>query len=151
MRAKFVHESISFERGLNPKQVLGIGGFDVYTEWKNFQNRLNRRYLYHLTDPDVIKRNNKLLDAWKKYLEDTFLNRKVSGLMSIGNFDSWGAFHQMETESQIERVELDDPPPYFCLITIEPGHYIETEQGDQDEVWYRPRANGEKESKLYFI
>ena len=33
MRAKSVHESISFERGINPKQSLGIGDYNLIKKW----------------------------------------------------------------------------------------------------------------------
>ena len=146
MRAKFVQESISFQRGENPKKVLGIGGFDPKKEWENLKDIMKINYTF-----TKQKDNDILLKAWKELLEDTFIDRKVSGIMAVGNYDSWGSFHQMETGSQIERIELEEPAPYFALVTIEPGHFVKNTYGDEDEVWYRIRVNGEPENKLYIL
>jgi len=62
MKAKTVNESISFERGSNPKRVLGIGGIIPSKYYEKIQNEAR--------------------ENWKKYLNDTFIGKNVTGIMS---------------------------------------------------------------------
>jgi hypothetical protein len=153
MRAKTVHESISFQRGMNPKQSLGIGGFDPKYEWENLQKQLKNADLRVFTSDDDEEEfngsNTIILTYWKNLLEDTFIGKKVSGMMAVGNYDSHGMFlDNREPTSQIERIEVDTDmtnfPFDFALVTIEPGIY-----GGNDEVWYYVDVYGRNSGKLF--
>lgn len=59
MRALTINELMRFERGLNPKAAMGIGGVDL-------QNAFNQI----LKDP---------IDKWEKFIVKTLVGKRVSG------------------------------------------------------------------------
>jgi len=82
MRAKFVYESLDFERGLDPKKAMGIGGFTLGKLYSKFAKEAELKY------EDFLRKN--------------FIGKTVSGRM-----DSWEGRHGEWKEWTIRVSDID--------------------------------------------
>jgi hypothetical protein len=64
MRAKTINETQNFERGINPKESMNIGGFN----------------LGHVYNETILKAERE----WKKYL-DQFIGKRISFVIAPNN------------------------------------------------------------------
>lgn len=70
MRAKTVNEIEKFERNLNPKAAMGIGGIELSKE--------------------LWKRKEAYIQEWKDYLTNLMMGKTVSGFMHKYVFENAG-------------------------------------------------------------
>jgi hypothetical protein len=62
MRAKTIKESISFERGLNPKKALGIGKQHIpFDTWRKL---VSEALLKHVDDEDYVEAIMDFAEYW---------------------------------------------------------------------------------------
>ena len=148
-----VNESLNekfSEENTDVVRDLGIGGFSFKAEVRNLLRKFTKREGTFKDMEDLLDQPG-VKEYWVKLLEDWFIGKKISGIFSEGNADSWGGAHQLTSKSKIIRVEsfYDDPQSTstigkleFALVSIEPGHwrsnpditggYLE----NPDEMWY---------------
>jgi len=103
MRAKLVNEEQNFERGIHPKQALGVGGICLGEErWKM---------------------KKKLDDDWKFFLLTILDGKTISGQMnkrSANGGNNWGNYTVTVSDWHID--DIDDMG--IMIIGEDKEHYI---------------------------
>lgn len=98
MRAKFINEEQNFERGIHPKEALGLGGFNLARQKSDMKKKFRDDWYFFLetilTGKTISGRMNKIRDNGKE----------LEGL-------NWGNY-TVEVD-EWDQADIDDPGIYI--------------------------------------
>lgn len=108
MRAKFINEKLDFERGLHPKQALGVGGICLGEERWKMKKKLEDDWKFLL----LIMLDGKTISAQ--------MNKRSENGGKLTGKDSWGNY-----TVTIEDWEVPDIDDFgINIIGTDKEHYI---------------------------
>ncbi len=85
MQAKKVFEAQNFERGLNPKKALDLGGISLFPLYQKRQKKLEN---------DRVKLLKDANEDWDNFLKKTFVGKTITAhLKTMPSFDKQGNMH----------------------------------------------------------
>ena len=100
MKARFVYESLDFERGSSPKKAIGIGGINLKKIYDEIEKEANQKY--------------------RDFLNKSFLGKTITGTM-----DSWDGSHGnwKEWTIKVAKIEGVFNSPSFTFVDDKEQHY----------------------------